>query len=276
MSTPSSTNTAMADVEAGKVAQPFTSRAVTYLQSQIDSKKCNAVSIYACFLTGFTSAVSFSACYIWCGFQTGNVAQLGIAVARNFDPIPERTYEFMKPDQQAFCSLLAFLLGTTLGRVGDMIGAKRRTWLVVSSFIQVLMAMAGALCAHYSGESSYAVSRGEPSWRTPLGMAALAFISSSMGLQGIIGKRVASPMNTTVVLTTTWVEIFNDPLLFAFKKVPSRDIRVQGVVFLILGSFVSRAIMGKIGSAGTLGVLCGFRLLQTLWWALTPSVDDAA
>lgn len=107
-------------------------------------------------------------------------------------------------------------------------------------------------------------------------MAALAFISSSMGLQGIIGKRVASPMNTTVVLTTTWVEIFNDPLLFAFKKVPSRDIRVQGVVFLILGSFVSRAIMGKIGSAGTLGVLCGFRLLQTLWWALTPSVDDAA
>lgn len=74
----------MADVEAGKVAQPFTSRAVTYLQSQIDSKKCNAVSIYACFLTGFTSAVSFSvrhanhrplhstalltytqACYIW-------------------------------------------------------------------------------------------------------------------------------------------------------------------------------------------------------------------
>lgn len=63
----------------------------------------------------------------------------------------------MKPDQQAFCSLLAFLLGTTLGRVGDMIGAKRRTWLVVSSFIQVLMAMAGALCAHYSGESSYAV-----------------------------------------------------------------------------------------------------------------------
>jgi uncharacterized membrane protein YoaK (UPF0700 family) len=92
-----------------------------------------------------------------CGFQTGNVAQLGIAVARTFDPIAERTYHFEKPDQQAFCSVLAFLIGTTLGRIGDKVGAKRRTWLIVSSFLQVLMAMAAALCAHYSGEGSYAL-----------------------------------------------------------------------------------------------------------------------
>lgn len=81
-------------------------------------------------------------------------------------------------------------------------------------------------------------------------------------------------MNTTVVLTTTWVEIFNDPLLLAMKRVPSRDIRVLGVIFLLFGAFVSRAIMGPIGNSGALGVLCGFRLLQTFWWALTPSVPE--
>jgi hypothetical protein len=81
-------------------------------------------------------------------------------------------------------------------------------------------------------------------------------------------------MNTTVVLTTTWVEIFNDPLLLAMKRVPSRDIRVLGVFFLLFGAFVARAIMGPIGNAGALGVLCGFRLLQTVWWAVSPSVPS--
>lgn len=88
-------------------------------------------------------------------------------------------------------------------------------------------------------------------------------------------KRIGSPMNTTVVLTTTWVEIFNDPFLFAFKRVPSRDIRVAGVFFLFFGAFVSRAITNKIDAAGALAVLCGFRLLQTVWWTLSPSVAEA-
>lgn len=91
-----------------------------------------------------------------CGFQTGNVAQLGIAIARNFDPLSTRTYHFMKPDQQAFVSLLSFLAGTSLGRIGDKIGPKRRTWLVLATFMQCLMTMAGALCAHFGGESQFA------------------------------------------------------------------------------------------------------------------------
>lgn len=91
-----------------------------------------------------------------CGFQTGNVAQLGIAVARTFDPIGERTYHFDKPDQQALCSVLSFLIGTSLGRIGDKMGAKKRTWLVLATFIQCLCCLAAALAAHYSGESAYA------------------------------------------------------------------------------------------------------------------------
>lgn len=80
-------------------------------------------------------------------------------------------------------------------------------------------------------------------------------------------------MNTTVVLTTTWVEIFNDPLLLAFKKVQSRDVRVSGVLALLFGAFVSRAISGGGGVVAALGALCGFRLLQTVWWILTPSPE---
>ncbi|WWC90209.1 uncharacterized protein L201_005142 [Kwoniella dendrophila CBS 6074] len=249
----------------------LTQRLVERFQTVIDApNSTNLISIYACFLTGLTSSPSFTACYIWCGFQTGNVAQLGLAIARIFSPIGERTYGFQKPDQQALVSLLSFWLGTSLGRFGDKIGNRRRTWLVTATFIQALLAMAAALCAHFSGQSGIATHRGDPSWTNGTGMAALGFISATMGIQGIVGKRIASPMNTTVVLTTTWVEIFNDPLLFSFKYTPSRDIRIAGGTAVFFGAFVSRAIVDGGGQAAALGALAGFRILQAIWWFFIP------
>ncbi|WVR03090.1 hypothetical protein IAU60_000079 [Kwoniella sp. DSM 27419] len=228
------------------------------------------ISIYACMLTGLTSGCSFTACFVWCGFQTGNIAQLGIAIARTFANPRERTHAFMKVDQQALTSLLSFWIGASLGRVGDRIGARTRTWLVGSCFLQALLAGFAALTAHYSGESGIGATRGEPSWATPLGMVTLGFISATMGIQGIVGKRVGSPMNTTVVLTTTWVEIFNDPNLFSFKFVKSRDVRVAGALALLFGGFISRALVDKIAQPGALGVLAGLRMVQVVWWYVLP------
>jgi len=209
---------------------------------------------------------------VWCGFQTGNVAQLGLALARTFNPTsphPYRTFGFQKPDQQALTSLLSFILGASLGRIGDKIGVKKRTWLVLATLIQALFAMAAALCAHFCGQDGIAVDRGAPSWSNATGMAALGFLSATLGLQGIVGKRVGSPMNTTVVLTTTWVELFNDPLLFAPRAVPSRDIRAMGVFGVFMGAFFARAILATgCGQAGTIGVLTALRLIQMVWWAM--------
>ncbi|WRT63197.1 uncharacterized protein IL334_000100 [Kwoniella shivajii] len=250
---------------------PFPQHITSRFQAIINAPgSTDLISIYACFLTGLTSSPSFTACYIWCGFQTGNVAQLGLAIARTFAPIGERTYGFQKPDQQALTSLLSFWLGTSLGRLGDKIGARRRTWLVLATFIQALLAMAAALAANYCGQSGIANSRGQPSWTNASGMAALAFISATMGIQGIVGKRIGSPMNTTVVLTTTWVEIFNDPLLFAFRYTPSRDIRIAGGFAVFFGAFVSRAIVDAGGQAAALGALAGFRIVQAVWWYFIP------
>ncbi|KAK1921177.1 hypothetical protein DB88DRAFT_499920 [Papiliotrema laurentii] len=243
-----------------------------YLGREIDSKQADLISIYACFLTGFTSAISFGACFIWCGFQTGNVAQLGLAIARTFNPAPYGTDGFQRPDQQALCSLLTFIIGASLGRLGDRIGPKKRTWLVSASFFQALLAMAGALAAHFSGESGISLDRDGPSWVSPLGFVALGFLSASLGLQGIIGKRVASPLNTTIVLTTTWVEIWNDPFLLKLGPAPSRDVRVAGVFMVFLGAFASRAFVGtRCGVPGSIGILVGLRLVQVVWWALVKS-----
>lgn len=55
---PSSTATDKTDVE---LAAPKSPRGPwAYLNKAIDSKRANPISLYACFLTGYTSALSFS------------------------------------------------------------------------------------------------------------------------------------------------------------------------------------------------------------------------
>ncbi|ORX34487.1 hypothetical protein BD324DRAFT_583432 [Kockovaella imperatae] len=245
----------------------FRRRIKSYSQAKVDLNAVNLICVYACFITGFTNAISFSACYVWAGFQSANVANLGLALARTFNPLPYGTRSFLKGDQQLLVSLVSFCIGTSLGRIGEHIGSTRRVWLVGATFCQLLLAVVGTCCAHFSGEKGIALDRGDPSWASPMGMSALGLISASMGLQGIIGKRLGSPMNSTVVLTTTWVELFNDPFLFAFRYAPSRDVRIGGILAVFVGAFCSRGLIAtKCGMTGTLGIMIGLRGLQIVWF----------
>ena len=74
----------------------------------------------------------------------------------------------------------------------------------------------------------------------------------------------------TVVLTTVWCELMADPKLFVRHRVVTRDHKIIGIVALFIGGFASRAILDKIGSAGTLGVGTGIRLLIAVWWLFVP------
>lgn len=47
------------------------------------------------------------------------------------------------------------------------------------------------------GQGSVASDRGDPAWTNALSFVALGFASASIGLQGIMGKRVNSQFTTT-------------------------------------------------------------------------------
>jgi hypothetical protein len=80
------------------------------------------------------------------------------------------------------------------------------------------------------------------------------------------------PLLPVVVLTTVWVELMSDPRLFKLReKVVSRDHKVIAAVSLFLGGFVGRALLGKIGAAGTLGIAVGFRVLIAISWIFVGS-----
>ncbi|GAA5881807.1 hypothetical protein JCM16303_006461 [Sporobolomyces ruberrimus] len=265
----------------------------SFLSSNIDQGQTLLQLTTYCFLTGFTSAPTFLACYLWCGFQTGGLVQLSLAVARLFASSPRDT-TFHKPDQQALTSLLSFFVGTSLGRIGDKVGPRKRWWIMTATFIMSLLTMAAALCAHFSAGPSIAEFRTEAGWQDALGMAALGFASASLGLQvrtilglstpfslslspdhflffDVKGYRLEAQFGTAVVLTTVYVELINDPKLFIPKLVKSRDHRLMAILAVFTGGMCSAAIVFASSSAVAFGVCSGLRVISMLTWLLVPA-----
>lgn len=57
--------------------------------------------------------------------------------------------------------------------------------------------MAAAIAIWKSGQPSVSDSRGTFNWTNTLGFVSLGFASASIGLQGIMGKRINSQFATT-------------------------------------------------------------------------------
>lgn len=121
-----------------------------------------------------------------------------MALARLFEGPPgQRDTTFHLADKQALTSITTFIFGAFIGRIGDKMGAKTRAWLFTGTFIQTLFTMAAALCVWKSGQGSVADSRADPAWSNALTYVTIGFMSASMGLQGIMGKRVNTQFATT-------------------------------------------------------------------------------
>lgn len=62
-----------------------------------------------------------------------------------------------------------------------------------------------------------------------------------------------------------------EPALFTTKLARSRDLKIIAVSALFLGGFVGRALLDKIGDAGTFGIGTGFRVIIAFMWLWTPA-----
>jgi len=261
----------LADAEKGEKGT-LPSSLWGFLTADVDSTWCISQLIAFCFMTGYLDAIGFSAMFIWCGPQTGNTLQLAFALARLFEPSFFQEPNLRDSDKQALCSLIAFNLGVFLGRIGDRVGATKRIWQIATSFVQALFTMAAAIAIWKSGESSVALTRGDPAWTNTLSYVGLAFISLSLGLQGVQGKRLDTHFGTTIPLTTIWIELISDAgLLKLRQKVASRDQKTLTILGVFVGGFCGRALSAKIGAAGTLGIGVGIRVLIAISWIFIPS-----
>ncbi|KAJ6616491.1 hypothetical protein B0H10DRAFT_1799484 [Mycena sp. CBHHK59/15] len=243
-----------------------------FLRSEVDPENATGPLAVYCFMTGFIDAISFTAVFVWCGFQTGNFAQLALALARL---VQNHDFVFHIADQQALTSLVAFNFGASIGRLGDRIGPHTRLWLVSGTLLQALFSLAAAFCIGWSGQDSIALVRGEPIWTNYLTSVGMALMAASLGLQGIIGKRLNTHFGTTVVLTAVWVELVSDPGLFKLRnRIASRDYKIVALIALFIGAILARLVMGTIGAAGALGFAAFIRYLVAIVWIYVPGKGD--
>lgn len=78
-------------------------------------------------------------------------------------------------------------------------------------------------------------------------------------------QRLNSQFGTAVVLTSTWVELFSDPRLFAPQLVKSRDHRTLAIFATFLGGMCSTAVVyATNSSAVALGITTGTSCLPKL------------
>ncbi|KIJ63147.1 hypothetical protein HYDPIDRAFT_29837 [Hydnomerulius pinastri MD-312] len=244
----------------------------SFLYEEIDEERVLVpLSAYS-FMTGFLNAVCFSAIFAWCASQTGNTIQLSIAVGRLLDDDrAEPDFSFRLSDRLAVCSLVTFLIGGFIGRLGDKIGCNTRLWMTAGTFIQTIFTMAAAIASWKSGAPTFADAGGGPVWRTPLSFTCLGFMSASMGLQGIMAKRLNTQFSTTVVLTTVWCELIAEPKLFNFRRlVVERDHKLMTIAACCAGGLAGRAILDEVGAPVTLGIATGIRMLISAGWLLVP------
>ncbi|KAJ7928146.1 hypothetical protein B0H13DRAFT_1969591, partial [Mycena leptocephala] len=240
-----------------------------FLRSEVDPDHATGPLAVFCFMTGFIDAISFTAIFVWCGFQTGNFAQLALAFARNTSHIV-----LSISDQQALVSLVAFNLGAFTGRIGDRIGPHTRGWLFSGTLVQAVLTLVAGICIQQSGQDSIAIVRGEPSWTNSLTTIGLALMAGSLGLQGVMSKRLNTHFSTTVVLTAVWIELMADPHLFYRRKIASRDHKVLALGALFGGALVARLLLGKIGTPAALGFGAGVRLFVAAAWFFVRGKGD--
>jgi hypothetical protein len=129
-----------------------------------------------------------------------SVNQLGLAVARLFQGSSghlDRDRSFHIADQLALVSILSFIFGAFLARIGDHMGAKTRVWLIIGTFIQALFTAAAAITARTSGQGDFGTNRGDVAWTNATSFATFGLISASVGLQGVMGKRLNTQFTTT-------------------------------------------------------------------------------
>ncbi|KAF9009179.1 hypothetical protein BDZ89DRAFT_1229597 [Hymenopellis radicata] len=212
-------------------------------------------------MSGYMNAISFSAIFVWCGFQSGNTAQLAIAIARLWEG---GTTTFLVADQQALASLLSFLT---------------RGWLWLATICQAFLTMFAAITSWksnqgYPGIADQRLDIG-PAWNDFVSFITLIFMSASMGMQGLTSMRLKTNSGATLPLTTTWVELFGIEGLFKLNRFNRpRDQRLLGVASVMLGALAARGLVFRLGSPGALGVGAGIRVVIAFSWISVPGVVE--
>lgn len=221
-------------------------------------------------------AVSFPDFHCFASNQTGNTVFLILAVV-----LPE-----MNPAMFITANIgvaLGFFLAAAwlTGQLGNIIGARRRLWLVFCNLVQTGLVFAAAALQYSSNAASYpavllersADGGGRQGVNT---LYAIALLASAAGSQVVQSRSLRMTEITTAMATAAWIDLLIDPNLFVLRGNRSRNRRAAFLAMLVLGTLAGAFIFKRVGSPAALVVSGAGKMLVTVMFLFNGAEGDKA
>lgn len=209
--------------------------------------------------TGIMDATTFSDYRVFVSNQTGNTALLAVGALHVGGSIVSLS--------NVGVSLGLFIAGGfILGQLGNLLGPKRRLWLIATNLFQTaLVAAATALRWRYpTGDG------------TPGALGVIALLAFASGGQIAVARSVNVPEITTAMVTSAYIDLIIDPHLTTLGNRP-RTRRFFFICMLLIGSFIG-AIADRYYSnalALLLSAICKLVITVSFITNVEASRDDA-
>lgn len=183
------------------------------------------------FATGIQDAAAWPDYRCFASNQTGNTLFLAIGVAG----LTNDLYSF----PNIGVSLSMFVAGGfVLGQLGNLVGVRKRLWLLISNLIQTTLVFC-ALIIQYSRPIRQ---------DGPAAVAVIGLLAFSSGGQVAMSRSLKITEITTAMATAAFVDVVVDPDLGKLKN-RLRNRRVMFLVMLVAGCFVGAFAQREVSSS---------------------------
>ncbi|KAJ5110809.1 hypothetical protein N7532_001344 [Penicillium argentinense] len=182
------------------------------------------------FSTGIQDAAAWPDYMCFASNQTGNTLFLAIGIAG----LTHDAYSF----PNIGVSLANFVAGgLVMGQLGNYFGVRRRSWLLMSNFIQTALVFLALIFMYI-----WPIQRDGPaSW------AVIACLAFSSGAQVAMSRSLKITEITTAMATAAFIDLVIDPSLVKVKN-RLRNRRFMFLVMLTAGCFVGAFAQREVNS----------------------------
>jgi uncharacterized membrane protein YoaK (UPF0700 family) len=190
------------------------------------------------FATGIQDAASWSDYGCFASNQTGNGLFLAIGAAK----LEGSAYSL---SHVGMSSLGAFLAGGwAVGQIGNLVGVRKRLWLVASSAFQTALVYAAAAIQY-----NLPIPQGSPA-----ALAGIFLLAFSSGAQVALGRSLKITDITTAMATAAFIDVVADPDVLKIQN-RQRNRRVIFLLMLVAGCFVGAFAQAAVNSTFII-ILC--------------------
>lgn len=182
------------------------------------------------FATGIQDAAAWPDYACFASNQTGNTLFLAIGVAG----LTKNGYSFPNIGVSLSCFVAG---GFALGQLGNLIGVRKRLWLLISNFIQTTLCFCAVIIQY-----TLPIERDGPA-----AMAVIALLAFASGAQVAMSRSLKVTEITTAMATAAFIDVVVDPDLGKLKN-RLRNRRIAFLFMLSAGCFAGSFAQRGVGS----------------------------